>query len=332
MSQVVPMFHKHEDYNDDELIHDRCTQHLNIQRQKKLFKSRGCCLDLRKNLRKSVADMERLDAENKKWLLKVLEKMESPKFEIGVCFLVLVDMILVSFEALIGYLFTLPHHDGDHRRLAGDDSHGSSSDSHGSSTDSHGILNSYSPGMDSLGSCSVERAQDTANVCRTISLCILFLFAFELLIKFLAAPKGFFKHKGYILDFVVIFGSIAFEFSLHHSTGALLIFFRSWRVVRIMHAAYEEAEYFHKSMETEEHLEKSLEKLAQYKSYTELRDLRDDWKRFQKQGASGLEGTRIRITKEPGSEMHGALATSNPPAPPGVLPIAPEDESPPWRK
>merc|ERR1712217_685080 len=67
---------------------------------------------------------------------------------------------------------------------------------------------------------------------------ILSLFILELCVRGILVP-GHFKHGGYLLDCVIIFGSFIMEFTLHHSTGLLLTFFRLWRFVRILHGMFE---------------------------------------------------------------------------------------------
>ena len=40
---------------------------------------------------------------------------------------------------------------------------------------------------------------------------------------------------GHVIDFIVVFASIIFEFTLHHAVGAAAIFFRTWRFCGWLH-------------------------------------------------------------------------------------------------
>lgn len=208
------------------------------------------------------------EVEREEFLHKVLQWLESTRFEVFVIVLVLIDLILVIIEAVLDSLFEFGHDEHGENRLL-------------SSAES--------------SRCDLERAMKVAAICRAISLTILFLFAIELFIKFLVAPKTFVKHVGHIFDVVVVGGSIIFELTMHHSAGAVLIFFRSWRFVRVLHAIYEEACYIHKVMETEAHFEDALDALGKYKSYTQFRGIHDDWEAYCKIGADGLKGTPIKM-------------------------------------
>lgn len=317
---------------------------------------------------------------------KLIETMELPRFEVGIMFLILTDMVMVILEAVIDSVFVFGHgdHGGDHGGGHGDSHGGGHGDGHGAGHEtghatehggghgeSHGAghetehgaghgaathedhatvthapehgsgtHSSSEHGSDGTrrlrmivrtvtrpvirgwvqdagrllssageGSCDAEQAQDVASTCRIISIVILFIFMTEILTKFCCAPKAFCSHLGHWLDVVVVLGSIIFEFTLHHSFGGLLIFFRCWRGVRIMHGLYEQVEYICKALETEKHLEKALKTVDKYKAYTELRHLRNDWTTFKKKGEVGLEhsGTIVVIEKEGDTEETKAL-------------------------
>lgn len=227
-------------------------------------------------------------------------------------------------------------HGGGHEAKHGSAEHGSAE--HGSSehgvTDGHRRLHmAIWTGSRRLGesieggSCNIELAQEIAGACRAISLAILFFFAIELVIKFLIAPKAFCKHVGHLFDTCVIFGSIVLEFTLHHSAGGLLIFFRTWRFVRVIHALYEQAEYFHNAMETEEHLEKALATIGKYKSYTSTKGLRADWKAFNKKAKKGAADLEQSELIDPHDDSTGkpadvpAASEISPPGVPHVLPL-----------
>jgi len=333
MTQIQPVAHvEHDDSfeDEDDLVHSQCLRHLKSVGVDEENKVQGCCLPLRQHLQKSLhSTLYRADSSKKFFIIKVLEAMESPKFELSVVFLVMIDLFMVSFEILIDALFVFPHADG-HRRL--------------SETPASELIQEVGRpatgrflGSSEGGSCNIAMAKKIAGTCRWISISILFFFAIELIIKVLIAPKAFFKHLGHIFDVVVIFGSIVLEFTLHHSVGGLLIFFRSWRFIRIAHAMYEEAEFLHKSMETKVHLEKAASTIGQYKEYHHARDLRHDFKMFKKSGKGSLEGTRVRISvvKQDSNVEQATLEGSangvkagsqqatEPPPPGAVFPVLP---------
>lgn len=245
---------------------------------------------------------------------KVVGYLECPKAEVSILLLVLIDMTMVILEAVLDSVFVFSHGDhggghGDGHSDHGTDDHGT--DDHGHSdhgTDDHvrrlrvvirrvarpvirGWVQEGSRFLasaeqscgDDDGSCDIEKAYKIAYVCRWISISILFIFAFEIVLKFICSPRGFVRHFGHLLDVVVIGGSIAFEFSLHHSAGGLLIFFRCWRGVRIAHGLYEQVEYIVKALETEEHLEKALNTVQEYKAFTKTHNLKAAWKTFKEE-------------------------------------------------
>lgn len=201
----------------------------------------------------------------------ILESMETQKFELGILFLVLCDVVLVILEAVLDSLF---HWDA-HRRLRME------FNSVGEPSASRFLGGAVG------GSCEIEKAFQVASTCRLISLAILFVFAAEMLVKFICAPIGFSRHFGHVLDGFVIIGSIILEFTLHHSTGGFLIFFRMWRFVRILHGVYEEVEYMHKALETGHHLEKALKSIDKLKGYLDHKDLRADYKAYKHQSRHG---------------------------------------------
>jgi len=79
----------------------------------------------------------------------------------------------------------------------------------------------------------VEIAEE---VLTTTSLVILFVLAFEVFLLLVAFGLSFFRHPLYILDLVVISTSILFEFEFRDTVGGLLVIFRLWRIVRIIHS------------------------------------------------------------------------------------------------
>lgn len=188
----------------------------------------------------------------------VIEFMEKPKSEVFILMLVLTDMVMVIIEGVIDSTFNFDYGGGS-RRLAG-------------------------IGKDAT--CNIEHAYNIANSCRIVSITILCAFALELVVKFVCAPKGFCRHFGHILDVIVVGGSLVFEFTLHHSAGALLIFFRCWRGVRILHGLYEQIEYISKALETEAHLEHALGTVNKYKAFTHSLKIRKQWKIFKHQQRS----------------------------------------------
>jgi len=67
------------------------------------------------------------------------------------------------------------------------------------------------------------------------SFSILIGLGLEVLLLLFAFGLSFFKHPLYILDGAIIALSITFEVVLRDAVGGLLVIFRLWRVVRIIH-------------------------------------------------------------------------------------------------
>jgi hypothetical protein len=248
-----------------------------MERYKKAYEKRQNWFRAMMHLRKSLSPEDTPDVpwwqSTKPYREAISEKMEAPGFEMVIFFFILADLGLVSVELVLDAVFEFGHND-NHRLLASVD------------------------GGDHAIECynwSYDRGYKIASTCRWISIAILVMFMTELLTKFLCAPKGFVRHAGHVLDFVVVGCSIVFEFTIHHSTGPLLIFFRLWRAVRIVHGLYEQVEYILKALETEKHLEHALNIVDKYKAYTTQRNLRDDWYVFKKQGRQGLEASEVEV-------------------------------------
>lgn len=250
---------------------------------------------------------------------KVIEFIETPRAEVCILLFVLTDMVMVIIEAIIDFVFDFGHggemytNDPDHggHATTKNDNHAESHD-HSTEKESgndtvdedHGHQrrlrmlirmvakpvvrrgvqdgSRFLAGVAEDASCNIQLAYDVASGCRIVSICILFIFALEVIIKFLCAPQGFCRHFGHLLDTIVIFGSIVFEFTLHHTVGGLLVFFRCWRIVRIVHGLYEQMEYISKALETEAHLESALETVNKYKAFTQSKNLRKQWKLWKK--------------------------------------------------
>eukprot|EP00746_Dinoflagellata_sp_MGD_P087067 gnl/MRDRNA2_/MRDRNA2_34552_c0_seq1.p1 gnl/MRDRNA2_/MRDRNA2_34552_c0~~gnl/MRDRNA2_/MRDRNA2_34552_c0_seq1.p1 ORF type:complete len:334 (+),score=60.74 gnl/MRDRNA2_/MRDRNA2_34552_c0_seq1:218-1219(+) len=211
----------------------------------------------------------------------VIELMENPMSEVFILILVLTDMVMVIIEIVIDRVFDFDFNSGEGSRILA--------------------------GIGKDAACNIERAYDIASSCRIVSITILCVFALELVVKFLCAPKGFCKHFGHMLDVIVVGGSLLFEFTLHHSAGALLIFFRCWRGVRILHGLYEQIEYISKALETEAHLEHALGTVNKFKAFTKTNvHLRQQWKIFKRREGSDsgiseddIEESALRSTASP---------------------------------
>lgn len=204
----------------------------------------------------------------------VIEFMEKPMSEVFILMLVLADMVMVIVEAVIDSVFDFSSGEGS--RLL--------------------------KGIGKDATCNIEDAYNIASSCRIVSITILSVFALELVVKFICAPRGFCKHCGHMLDFIVVGGSLVFEFTLHHSAGALLIFFRCWRGVRILHGLYEQIEYISKALETEAHLEHALSTVNKFKAFTKTdAQVRQQWKAFKhlKDSEQNTKESALRSTASP---------------------------------
>jgi hypothetical protein len=81
-------------------------------------------------------------------------------------------------------------------------------------------------------------AFELSNIARTVSITILCIFTLEFAIRIILIPKHL-KHAGFVLDVFVVVTSLIMEFTLHHSSGLIMLFFRLWRFVRIFHGIFE---------------------------------------------------------------------------------------------
>eukprot|EP01112_Ceratiomyxa_fruticulosa_P009721 TRINITY_DN2548_c0_g1_i1.p1 TRINITY_DN2548_c0_g1~~TRINITY_DN2548_c0_g1_i1.p1 ORF type:complete len:230 (-),score=27.40 TRINITY_DN2548_c0_g1_i1:86-775(-) len=98
---------------------------------------------------------------------------------------------------------------------------------------------------------AVEIAEE---VLRYTSISILLILALELLLMMIAFGIEFFKHPLYLLDVGVIVLSLVFEIQFHDAVGGLLVIFRLWRIIRIIHTV---------AVTVEEHEKEKTEKLKE---------------------------------------------------------------------
>mmetsp|Transcript_83524 Transcript_83524/g.233066 ORF Transcript_83524/g.233066 Transcript_83524/m.233066 type:complete len:444 (-) Transcript_83524:275-1606(-) len=179
-------------------------------------------------------------------------------FQAFLLLLIFLDVLCVALEALVDSTFR--NHEA-HRRLAGDVG----------------------------GACKGDNefASSVASVARAISIGILCVFTLELVVKVSLVP-GHLRHIGFWLDSVIVVGSLTFELTMHHSKGAVLIFFRLWRLVRIMHGMFEYVhdvlEYRHAALmlsEACEHWNAALEREARFIAFLNEKGLYKEYQALQ---------------------------------------------------
>lgn len=149
-----------------------------------------------------------------------------------------------------------------------------------------GLIDSGSPSSGCIVSCihQPQVVHDAILALGIISLIILFLFLIELVVMLAVIGfKAFFKNIFMVFDFIIVSVSIGFEiFLISQESGevensatesttavslAIILFARSWRLMRISHGAYKEAhDYF------EEEVGKLKKEIKSLKN--ELADLR----------------------------------------------------------
>eukprot|EP01138_Halocafeteria_seosinensis_P006528 gb/GECG01006673.1/.p1 GENE.gb/GECG01006673.1/~~gb/GECG01006673.1/.p1 ORF type:complete len:410 (+),score=51.09 gb/GECG01006673.1/:1-1230(+) len=86
----------------------------------------------------------------------------------------------------------------------------------------------------------------TTHILRIVSLTALSVFLFQQLLLIYAYGAHFFMKPMYVLDFVIVLGSIILETALSDPSGGLLVVLMLWRGVRVVHG-------FAVSLETEQH-------------------------------------------------------------------------------
>jgi len=190
---------------------------------------------------------------NQMVLKRLLGFLEDPRFESFLLFLVMMDVLFVLVEAILDLTFD--------------------------SAAAHRRLESAAHVPSCLG--KPELAQDISGACRIGSLVILFTFFVELFLRLVLAPAHHVKHFGFMLDVVVVTLSLIFEFTLHHTSGSLLLLFRLWRVVRILHGLYEHVEHALEAQHTEELLHKTLEDLKKTVTFIERHGLSEKFSNFK---------------------------------------------------
>jgi len=108
---------------------------------------------------------------------------------------------------------------------------------------------------------AMERAEKALDY---ISLGILCILGLEIVLLLVAFDVRFFKQPLYILDAFVIGASLFIEIEGKAQAGALLIFFRLWRIVRIVHGVAMSVQ--EKNEEQIKHLEAEVNKLTEEKT------------------------------------------------------------------
>lgn len=161
------------------------------------------------------------------------------------------------------------------------------------------------------------------------SLAILSILAAEIILLLVAFDIRFFKQPLYILDALVISASLVIEITepklQHHGTGEarsmanLLMIFRLWRIVRIIHGIAMSVQ--ERSEEHIKELEAELEKLTKEKTHVETKF--DYLKKKYKKLAEAHEEIHFRKDLEDNEDLLGNTPRPTPSLPPFESPGAP---------
>lgn len=208
-----------------------------------------------KHLLAKLGDGEKAEKKND-LRHKVLRYLECTKFELLISLFILLELICVIVEVSITYTVNCSP-ESETRRI-------------------RMLSSGGDPVCDPK---TTSRSCEAAEVLRYISISFLVFFAVELTLKFVLAPKCFVSHFGHVLDIVVVAVSLIFEFTLHNAQGAieLLVIFRSWHIIRIVHGFYEQ---YHKLLAQEHILHESEDALCVTLRYIDDKGLHDDFSAF----------------------------------------------------
>ena len=88
-----------------------------------------------------------------------------------------------------------------------------------------------------------HREHEVHEALHATSITILAIFLAEQAGLLIAFGLLYFTHIGYVVDLIVIVTSLALELSVDSDTAGLIIILRFWRIVRIVHGVYVEAEH-----------------------------------------------------------------------------------------
>eukprot|EP01120_Amphizonella_sp_Union-15-10_P013083 TRINITY_DN6013_c0_g1_i1.p1 TRINITY_DN6013_c0_g1~~TRINITY_DN6013_c0_g1_i1.p1 ORF type:complete len:221 (-),score=27.64 TRINITY_DN6013_c0_g1_i1:75-737(-) len=120
-----------------------------------------------------------------------------------------------------------------------------------------------------------------SEVFHILSIAILCVFALELLLLLFALGFAFFRKLLYVLDIIVVSVSLVIDILLSDALSSLIILFRLWRLLRIVHGIYASIEEV--SQEKELEREKHIEALRTRRGYLqqEILGLKSKYKKLK---------------------------------------------------
>jgi len=117
-----------------------------------------------------------------------------------------------------------------------------------------------------------------------LSLAILFSFALEMVLLFIAFDFSFFLHPFYLIDSIIIGLSLFIDLYLKEAIGEFLIVFRFWRIIRVVHSIVATEEERHAETKREKRkLEKELHQCQ--KEIAKLKQLLKEKDQTRRSGA-----------------------------------------------
>eukprot|EP01120_Amphizonella_sp_Union-15-10_P013783 TRINITY_DN6495_c1_g1_i1.p1 TRINITY_DN6495_c1_g1~~TRINITY_DN6495_c1_g1_i1.p1 ORF type:complete len:133 (-),score=26.83 TRINITY_DN6495_c1_g1_i1:74-472(-) len=114
-----------------------------------------------------------------------------------------------------------------------------------------------------------------SEVFHILSVAILCIFEFEILLLFFALGRKFFSKFMYVLDLIVVTISLVIDILLSEVLSSLLILFRLWRLLRIVHGVYASIEESTKDKERERRVHVDLLTGQHRTLKEEVRELKD---------------------------------------------------------
>lgn len=122
-------------------------------------------------------------------------------------------------------------------------------------------------------SCCKNVNYNVGHYLHMISLLIMVIFGIEIALLIFALGMSFFKHFWYVVDFILVYLTLACEIVFAGSDAvSVLVFLRCWRLVRIVHAFVASIEAHHAQYEHAAHVKEILLKklMTKHKNVTNL--------------------------------------------------------------
>jgi len=225
------------------------------------------------------------------WREKLGEFLEGKKVQIFMFTLIVIDLLVI-----VAQLFII-----DPQNCAADHGLTVSSDPHHSSSSHHSESHSAEPHHNAY--------HLAGEILDLVSLAILCTLALETILLFIAFDIKLFKQPLYILDALVIGASLGVELESkgHDIVGSLLIFFRLWRIVRIVHGVAMSVQ--EKNEKVIKDLEKEAEELAKHKT-----DLQTKYDYLKKRYRKLVAETESNLASDSDLKSSQSSSLSSPPA------------------